>query len=462
MIIYIVIIFVLAIYLYGTRNHNYWAKRNIKHDTPIPIFGNYFDVLFGRQNPVVMAMDIYKRYPTEKVVGFYCGNIPQLIIRDPETVRDIMSVDFEYFYKRGMGRDIKKEPFLQNLFSAEGDLWKLIRQRLTPAFTTAKLKSMFPLIVKCAEKLQDLGDEIVAQGGECEVRDLMARFSTEFIGACGLGIEMDTITNENSVFRKMGKEIFKLPFRDIFLLGIYDVLPETRNMYTIFNKDVENFFVHMITKVFEQRKYKPIGRNDFVDLLLDLAAKGKITGQSIEHRYPNGTPMAAELEMDTMCMVAQVFVFFAAGFETSSSSTSYLLYQLALNPEKQKKVHEEIDEILTKYDNKLCYESVAEMTYLDLAFKESLRMHPPVGMLNRECTRKYKIPQLGITIDPGVKIVIPAYALHNDGKYFDNPEQFRPERFASNEDITSSYVYMPFGEGPRKCIGMIQLLTISR
>ncbi|CAH2107639.1 unnamed protein product [Euphydryas editha] len=253
MIIYIIIILIVTVYFYGTRNHDYWSKRNIKYNPPVPIFGNYLKILFGLTSTGIMSTEVYYKYPNERVVGQYCGNTPELIIRDPEIVRDILNVDFAHFYNRGLSRDLKKEPLLKNIFHADGDIWKLLRQRLTPAFTTAKLKSMFPLIVKCAEKLHDVGDEIVEKGGDCYVRDLMARFSIEFIGACGLGIEADTITNENSVFRKMGKEIFKRSFRNIFLSGLYDVLPETRNLYTIFNKNVEIFFMNKY-KSFQTKK----------------------------------------------------------------------------------------------------------------------------------------------------------------------------------------------------------------
>ncbi|XP_046960768.1 cytochrome P450 6B2-like [Vanessa cardui] len=455
MFIFLVIVLVVAIYFYGTRNHDYWSKRNVKSDRPLPIFGNYFKYVFGIKSITVTTTELYNKYPNEKVVGNYCGNTPELIIRDPDIARDILNVDFAHFYLRGLGRDAKKEPLLQNIFSAEGDSWKLVRQRLTPAFTTAKLKGMFPLIVKCAEKLHDIGDEIVAKGGECDVRDLMARFSTEFIGACGLGIEMDTITNENSVFRSMGREIFSRSFSDILKLGAYEILPEIRSLfdkYMNFTKDLEAFFVNMITKVFKHRDHKPSGRNDFVDLVLGLAAKGKIKGDSIEHRHPDGTPKEVELQMDELCLVAQVFVFFAAGFETSSSSTSYALHELAYNPDLQQKIQDEIDQVLSKYDNKLCYDAVAEMTLLDLSFKEALRMLPPLGTLHRTCASQYTIKKLGITIDPGVRIVIPVSALHHDEKYFENPEQFKPERFALGDNALK-YVYLPFGEGPRACIG---------
>ncbi|XP_013134364.1 PREDICTED: cytochrome P450 6B6-like [Papilio polytes] len=450
----LIIIFIVVVYIYTTRNYNYWSKRNIKHDPPIPLFGNHFRNVFGVKSITELSTELYTKYDKEKVVGYYCGSTPLLIVRDLDIARNIMTMDFVYFYPRGLGRDPKYEPLLNNLFHSDGDTWKLLRQRLTPAFTTAKLKKMFPLVVKCAEKMQTVADGIAARGGECDVRELMARFTTEFIGACGFGIEMDTINTEHSLFRELGKKIFTRSWRHILLVAVWDVVPELRRLLRVEDHTVENNLTEIVQKVREHRNYKPSERNDFIDLLLELESKGKIIGESIEKSNPDGSPVLVDMEMDIKCIVAQVFVFFAAGFETSSSATSYCLHELAFHPKIQEKVQLEIDEKLKQYDNKLCYDAIAEMSYLHMAFKESLRKFPSLGVLNRTCARRYKIPELDITIDPGVKIVIPIQAIQMDEKYFDNPNEFRPERFSPEEEKKlNQYMYSPFGRGPRACIG---------
>ncbi|CAH2107640.1 unnamed protein product [Euphydryas editha] len=454
MILILIIILLVLIYFYATQNYDYWSKRNIKYESPIPFFGNHLQCSLGLKSIVAVSCELYNKYPDEKVVGYFHGRTPELIVRDPDIARLILNVDFAYFYPRGLGRDPKKEPFLKNLFHADGDSWKLLRQRLTPAFTTSKLKNMFPLIVKCAEKLEHMGEEIIARGGECDVRDFMARFTTEFIGACGFGIEMDTINNENSMFRKLGKQMFHRSRRDVFLILLWEIFPELRKMIRIFDKNLEKTLSTIILKIFEQRNFKPSGRNDFVDILLELAAKGKIKGDSLEYRNSNGLPKEVELEIDLQCLMAQVFVFFGAGFETSSSATSFTLHELAYNIDLQQKIQAEIDKVLLKYNNKLCYEAVAEMTLLEMAFKEALRILPPLGNLHRVCAAKYTIPQLGISIDPDVKIIIPIQAIQNDKRYFENPEVFNPERFADDKmNDLHKYIFLPFGEGPRACIG---------
>ncbi|XP_045446275.1 cytochrome P450 6B6-like [Melitaea cinxia] len=456
MFIILVVILLLFIYFYTTQNFDYWSKRNIKYDTPLPLFGNHLKCGLGMKSLIAVSCELYNKYPNEKVVGYFRGRTPELIIRDPDIARAILNVDFASFYPRGFGRDPTKEPLLKNLFHADGDSWKLLRQRLTPAFTTSKLKNMFPLIVKCAEKLEHMGKEIIAGGGECDVRDFMARFTTEFIGACGFGIEMDTINNENSVFRNLGKQMFHRSIKNVSKDLLWAIFPEVGKMLGvyIFDKKLETIISSIVLKIFEQRNYKPSGRNDFIDILLELSAKGKVKGESLEYRNSDGSPKEVELEIDLECLIAQVFVFFAAGFETSSSATSFALHELAYNIDLQRKIQAEIDAVLLKYDNKLCYDAVNEMTLLEMAFKESLRILPPLGVLNRVCAAKYTIPQLGISLDPGVKIIIPIQAIQNDERYFENPQVFNPERFANEKiDEVHKYIFLPFGEGPRACIG---------
>ncbi|XP_063532700.1 cytochrome P450 6B1-like [Cydia strobilella] len=454
MILVLLALLTIIVYYFSTRNHDYWAKRNVKHDPPVFLFGNNFKGFFGRQSFVEVANDLYNRFPNEKVVGYYRGSTPELYIRDPDIVRNILSNDFAYFYPRGLGRNTEVEPLLANVFHADGDLWKLTRQRLTPAFTTARLKAMFPLVVRCAERLQGVARAAAARPGACDVHELMARFTTEFIGACGFGVETDSLGNEDSQFRKIGRLMFLRPVPVIIKFMMWELFPLLRSYIHVFDRKLDKTFFDFVKNIRDVRQCKPSGRHDFIDLLLELEVKGKIVGESIEHRNPDGTPVTVEMEMDLKMMVAQVFIFFGAGFETSSSATSYTLHQLAFNPKSQLKIQSEIDEVLQKYDNKLCYDAVAEMTLLSMAFKEAMRMFPSVGVLNRVCARPYTFPELGLTVDPGVKIVVPVEALQNDEKYFDNPRDFQPERFTPEEvKKRHKYVYLPFGDGPRACIG---------
>jgi cytochrome P450 family 6 len=155
-------------------------------------------------------------------------------------------------------------------------------------------------------------------------------------------------------------------------------------------------------------------------------------------------------------VAAQCFVFFIAGFETSSTAAQFALYELARNPDIQKKLQEEIDEVSRQHGGKITYEAVQGMELLDRVVAETLRMYPPVPVLTRQCTKTYTIPGTNAVIDEGVLAIIPVYAIQRDERYFPNPSKFDPDRFTEeNKAKRDNYVYLPFGEGPRVCIGKL-------
>ncbi|XP_050350236.1 cytochrome P450 6B6-like isoform X2 [Nymphalis io] len=454
LVLILVAVVFLILYLYGTRTFKYWERKQVKHDKPVPFFGNNTRNYFMQQSICQIAVEMYWKYPTEKVVGFYRASSPELVIRDPEIAKQILTTDFGNFYPRGLNMNRHgTEPLLRNTFFADGDLWRLLRQRITPAFTSGKLKAMFPLIVERAERLQAWALNAASDGKEIDARDLMARYTTDFIGACGFGLDSDSLKEENSAFRKLGATIFKMGPKDIFFVFLKELFPNIFKNLKVMTR-VEKGIYQLVNEVLLQRNYEPSGRNDFIDLLLECKKKGTIVCESLEKTKPDGTPDIATLVMNDDLIAAQVFVFFAAGFETSSSATSFTLHELAHHPDIQNKVQEEIDRVLKKHDNKLSYDAIKEMHYLEWTFKEAMRIFPSLGFLIRKCAKKYTFKDLDLTIDEGVRVIIPIQAMQNDSKYFDNPNEFRPERFDPNNfNVDNKYVYLPFGVGPRACIG---------
>ncbi|XP_063384738.1 cytochrome P450 6B2-like [Cydia fagiglandana] len=445
----------ILFYLYGTRTFSYWAKHRVKHDAPIPFFGTAKRMLLRQIAFADMYDEMYQKYPSERFVGYYLMATPVLILRDPELIKYVLVSDFQYFSSRNvfpLGKH--PEPLLKNLVTCDGDLWKLLRQRMTPAFTTGKLKAMFPLIVASAEKLQRVAAEAAASGAEVDVRDLMARYTTDFIGACGFGIDTDTLSDKNNTFRKLGKRIFRRQTRDMIVTILKFSMPSLMTRFHFFPPEVEKLMMNLVRTIMKERDYKNSGRNDYIDSLLDLKEKRKMIGESLVHKKADGTPCVTEIEMDDDIIVAQVFIFFAAGFETSSSATSYTLHELAHHPEHQRRCQEEIDAVLARHDNKLSYDAVNEMKFLEMCFSEALRIFPSLGFLQRKCVSAYTIPGTDVTIDPGVNIIVPVKSLHLDPQYFQDPEEFRPERFHPvNVSAIDKYTYLPFGTGPRACIG---------
>ncbi|XP_047118506.1 probable cytochrome P450 6a13 [Schistocerca piceifrons] len=160
--------------------------------------------------------------------------------------------------------------------------------------------------------------------------------------------------------------------------------------------------------------------------------------------------------LTTKEVAAQAWVFFLAGFETSSTTVSFCLYELARHPDIQKKVQEEIDDALKKNNGDVTYDIImTQMPYLEKVVNETLRMYPPATVLNREVVQDYKLPGYDCVLEKGTKVFIPVLGLHHDRKFFRTPEKFDPEHFSEEQKASRHpYCYLPFGEGPRLCIGM--------
>lgn len=182
----------------------------------------------------------------------------------------------------------------------------------------------------------------------------------------------------------------------------------------------------------EYREKNNIKRTDFVSLLLGLK----------NHFTP--TELAAES-----------FLVYSGGFETSSTLMTFTMYELALNPDIQTRVREEIKSALDQNNGVLTYEILFEMEYLDMVINESLRKYPPIPNGIRLCTKDYVIPGTNLRVDKGTSVEIATYSLHHDPEYYPEPSKFDPERFTPAQiKLRHPFTFLPFGEGPRNCIGM--------
>lgn len=447
MIVFLLILVIaVLLYRYWTRNHDYWAKKNVRHDKPLPFFGNHLPNFLLNRSGTDVGVELYNKYKGEKIVGYYRGTKPELIIRDPDIINRIFNTDFDFFPGRGSLGSKEKDPLLHNVVFMAGDEWRATRQKFTPAFSPGKLRAMFPLLLQCTEKLQDTVHEMLTTQEEINTYDLMTRFPLQFVGSCGFGVELNALNAEYSTFVSLAKSIFNKSKLQVFLIVLAELLPAQLIRPKIVKQELEDIIYTMTRSIREQRNYKPSGRNDLMDIILRM----ENDAQELEASDDKG-----DLQINVDFAAAQLFSLLIAGFDTTATSISFTLHQLAFHPEIQEKIQHEIDDVMSKYDNKLTYEGIGEMSQLDTAWKESMRLFSPFGGITRICAKSYIIPGTDVTIDPGVKLILPSQAFHMDPKYFENPHEFRPERFASGAEVMTSQVYSVFGDGPRKCLGMI-------
>ncbi|CAG9838975.1 unnamed protein product [Diabrotica balteata] len=420
------------LYVYFTRNFNYWKKRNVFHRKPVPFFGNFKAVATMKSTIGEWLRDEYNRAAKQPYFGIFVFDEPKLVIKSPEIIKNIMIKDFSNFSDRTFAFPNHNEVESNFLFFMPNPKWKKHRSQLSPAFTSGKLKGMLPIIHEVGETLQKY---LYKNQTVLEAKEVMAKYSTDVIGKCFLGINPHCFDNENALFRVLGRAMFDFSVKTALTQTAYFSTPGIVKFFKInfFDQWIIDHFTECFGKSYEAREKSKIRKNDFIDILRDMERKGAI-------------------DKDIGSIQGSSMQFFVAGFETTSSTTSFTLYELCLNKTIQNKLRSEI--LANIRENKgITYEGVMQMKYLDLCIKETLRKYPVLPFLDRRCLSNYTIPGTDLVIEKGSSVYIPMFGLHYDETYFPEPTKYNPERFEDTNYNTNGLVYFPFGEGPRICIG---------
>lgn len=439
-----IIAVILALYYFFTSTFDFWKSRGVPGPRPIPVFGTFKDVLLKKISLGDYVTKVYNEYKDEPFIGIFFMRTPILIVKDLEIMKDIFIKDFSTFADRGFTTHEKAEPLSQNLFNLEPERWRPLRPKLTPFFTSRKMKEMFLLISECSDHLIDHVDKLVRRNvtnEPIECLELTAKYTTDCIGSCTFGIEMNTLSNEESEFRRIGRDVFHQPWTDLLRARIKNFSPLLYDIlgYILPDTEITKFFISLVTDSMKYRDKNNIVRHDFIDMLRELKK--------------NSSKMN-NIEFTDSFIASQAFIFFAAGYETSSTAMTNTLYELALHQKVQDRLRKEINEEYTKYGGSLTYENVQKMNYLDKVFKEILRKYPAGFFFTRKTTSSYTFNGTKVSIPKGQRIWIPIYAIYRDPDIYPKPNDFDPERF--NEEAVRSrhpMVYLPFGDGPRNCIG---------
>lgn len=447
-------IFVLFAIIQIVYHFRYWMRRGVPQLRPSFPFGDFGEFFRQKHGIPMTYANIYARTRHLPYVGIYLSMRPVLFVNDPQMVKDILIRDFEHFHDRGLHVNEETDALSGNLFSLGGVKWKNMRAKLTPTFTSGCLKGMLAILIEKATVLQKQFAKEIATHNTIEVKDLFARYTTDVIASVAYGIDNDSINNDHDLFRQMGIKVFQQDFKTSLRLALTFFIPKIKALlgFSLVAKDVEDFMINLVSKTIEHRERNGIQRKDMMQLMLQLRNSGSV---SINDQQWNLDSSATVKNLTINQVAAQVFVFFVAGYETSSTLMSFCVWELARNPEIQVKVHQEIDSVLSNYGGALTYEALADMEYLECCMEETLRKHPPVSFLNRECTKTYRIPETDVIIDKGTAVVVSLLGMHRDPQHFTQPTEFKPERFSSDEQSNEfNKAYFPFGGGPRLCIGM--------
>ncbi|SPP72867.1 probable cytochrome P450 6d2 [Drosophila guanche] len=444
------------------RHYSSWQRLGVDEE-PAKIPMGILDTVMKQERSLGMALsDIYKRH-TGKLVGIYLINKRSILVRDAVLARQIMTSDFASFHDRGVYVDEKNDPLSANLFNLRGASWRNLRNKLTPSFSSGKIKGMFATIDDVGDKLVQHLKGVLEEAGpnsEVEMKELMTTYAVDIIGSVIFGLEIDSFSNPNNEFRAISSEeaSSKSLLLKIHNMAMFICPPIAKLMNRLgYESSILTALRDMMTRTIEFRERNNVVRKDLLQLLIRLRNTGKI-GEDDDEVWDIETAQEELKAMSIEKIAAQAFLFYVAGSESTAAAAAFTLYELAMYPDLLKEARDELDAVVQRHNlrrtDKLTYEAVQDLKFLDLCLMETLRKYPGLPFLNRECTEDYAVPGTSHTITQGTPILISLFGIHRDPVYFPNPEGYDPHRFDASNMNYNQAAYMPFGEGPRHCIAL--------
>lgn len=440
------------ILLWIWRKKHYWKHNNIPYLPSTPLIGNFKEYFrFKKSFPDVMV-ELYnsekmKKFPFFGIHIFYK---PVLLIKDRELIKRILVKDFNHFSDRLATADKKNDKVgYYNPFVMRMPEWKKMRQTMTHAFTSAKMKKSFSLVNAIGSEMNDLLLSEEKSTFTIEAHDICSRYTIDIVGSVGFGIQGNALKDPNSGLRESGRSIVApnklraIEFGCCFFLS--ELVGFLRCKYL--SRSTNKFLSDIIPKVVEEREKSGEIRNDFISHLISKKKEDKDKPEAGK----------GDFVFRGDVIVGQAGAYLIAGFETTSSTLSFGLFELAKNQEIQNRLKDEIKDMLFENDGEINYEAVQKMEYLHMVFSEISRMYPSVPHLDRICAHDYSLePFSDFVIKKGTPVIIPSFAIQRDPNYFSNPNKFDPERFSvENKKNILPYTLLSFGVGPRSCVGKI-------
>ncbi|ALC41931.1 Cyp6a22 [Drosophila busckii] len=418
----------------------YWVRRRICHEHPSFPMGNMQGLRTQRHIKDILT-PMYEAFKDcgDPFAGMYILLRPVVLVLDLELAKHVLIRDFPNFEDRGLYHNEQADPLTGHLFRLDGAKWRALRQKMTPAFSSGRMKYMFPNICAVGAELATVCGEL-AENSICnivDVSELISRYTSDVIGSCAFGLDCNGLRNPQAEFVLMGRRAFRQQRHGQLVTALIENLPNwARRLHMrIVHQDISDFYTRIVRDIVKQREEQRIVKNDFMHLLIEMKRRGEITMQEL---------------------TAQAFVFFIAGFDTSASTTAFALYELAKQPQLQLMLRAEMELALEQHDNEFNYDTMQELRYMELVIAETLRKYPILPQLTRTSAHYYIAKNdHHFYIEPGQMVQIPIYAIQNDPDIYPEPHKFIPERFLAHQmSQRPTASWLPFGDGPRNCIGM--------
>jgi cytochrome P450 len=354
------------------------------------------------------------------VIGLRFLKFRIYFLNHPDMIEDLLVTQARKFEK---GRVLKanKRLFGKGLLTSEGDFWLRQRRLAQPAFHRSRINSY-------AEAMVQYADSLVKTWKDGELRDIhveMMGLTLQIVGKTLFGVE---VTGEVQEVGHALEALMELnsDFRRLMLVpGWMPTLTNIRAELAIRRLD------KIIYKIIKQRRASGEDRGDLLSMLLQA--------QDEDGSHMSDTQLRDE-----------ALTIFLAGHETTAVTLSWTWWLLAQHPEVEAKLHRELDSVLNGRTPTL--DDLPSLRYTDRVITESMRLYPPAWGMARMAVEDTELA--GYKIRKGSGVTVSQWAVHRDPRWFDEPLEFRPERWEGDlAKRLPRFAYFPFGGGPRQCIG---------
>ncbi|XP_047416579.1 thromboxane-A synthase isoform X3 [Sciurus carolinensis] len=451
---------------YSTSAFSRLEKLGIRHPKPSPFIGN---LTFFRQGFWESQMELRKQYGP--LCGYYLGRRMYIVISRPDMIRQVLAENFRNFTNRA-ATGLEPKLVANSILFLRDRRWEEVRGVLIPAFSPEKLNEMMPLISRACDLLLDHLKRCAESGDAFDIQRCYCYYTTDVVASVAFGTQVDSRKVPEDPFVEYCRRFFAscvprsllvliLSFPSI-MVPLARILPNKNRdeLNGFFNKLIRNVIALRDQQAAEERQ------RDFLQAVLDARHAASSVGVedfdlAREVLSPSTgrvdptqqQPRALSMPLTVDEIAGQAVLFLIAGYEMVANTLSFATYLLATHPDCQQRLLREVDLFKEKH-RAPGYRSLQEgLPYLDMVIAETLRMYPPAFRFTREAAQDCKV--LGQRIPAGAVLETAVGALHHDPEYWPHPETFDPERFtAEAQQQRQPFTYLPFGAGPRSCLGV--------
>lgn len=388
----------------------------------VPLLGNVLDAW---RDPLRLLMEARRDHgPT---VGFRFGTQRYVVVHRPEDIRHVLVTHRDNYPKSRNYRGLRLV-LGDGLLTSEGELWKRQRKLTQPAFHHQAMVGLAESMGRCTSDMLDRWDrELSGEARAVDVHEEMMRLTFRIVGRTLCSVDLDGAAAEMGsaigVALRYANEYVEKPLR------LPPWVPTPENLR--FRRALATLD-RLISDIIEERRRCGERRGDLLDLL--MASTDGDGGPRMSDR---------QLRDELMTLVL-------AGHETTAVALSWAWYLLSRHPEVERRLAQEAQDVIGA--RAPAFDELSSLEYAGRVVNEAMRLYPPAWVFERQALADDLLD--GFRVPAGTVVAVAPWTLHRDPLHWDNPEGFDPDRFAPERaGARDKYAYMPFGGGPRVCIG---------